>query len=184
MMTVRRFAGAVAIVGLSSCALLLLAPKPAESQKGGGAQAVTIVNPLPVPITASAPIQVFPAMTPFLRSLYLQWTEGGAHSQFLDPAVPESHVLVIEHVSARVNVLNKPKYAMVLVTTDATQHWLDLPCGGPTAALDGWTYFTCGGPTRIYLAPGEKLGFTMLPLEETGMGGFNVVFSGYVTRVQ
>lgn len=164
----------------------------AQPDSRSGSAPVTIVNPLPLPVTGSftvkdnsssnplfvrdvdaeqrVPVQLRGVLTPF---------EGGYGATIL-AVVPAGKLLVIEHVSISINARNAASViecGLGTATPTAFDYMLCQPMGSD--ALNN--FYAANSQTKFYVQPGNTLVATVATL--SGGGSIGAFASGYYVPI-
>ena len=164
---------AAACVALAIGSLLVIGSNDARAQNpNAGTVPVTVVSPLPLPVTLGPREAVQFSTTG-------SFTEVGAGTIDL-VTVPAGKRLVIEHVSARVNDTSGVGLSSCALTLDTVTDFLVCHPMGKDALNN---VYAANAQTKFYANAGQTVRFSARPLPGGGTGVLSAFASGYYEPV-
>jgi hypothetical protein len=142
---------------------------------------VTIANTVPVPVQPAFPM----GFQPFIRNVELAATNGSWGGQAAPLTVPAGKMLVIEHVSARIDLPNGQSIGSFALLTQSLSGsgglFFIAPQPQAIQANTGASVFVANSALRLYVTPQStvQFGFDRSSPDRDSTYGY-VTISGYV----
>lgn len=149
----------------------------------GGSAPVTVVNPLPLPVTGTVNVTgnvSVAAQEPFQTgTVPTFFNNGGGNKELI--VVPAGKRLVIEGVSANVNVSATGGLSAVAISTgpgfDRVNELTCVPVGATANDLNHW--FQCSTQVKFHAGPGSTVTFSVSTATGSSTGFYRAFASGY-----
>ena len=187
------------VVTLGVAGAFLISERSIAANPEPGSAPVNIVGPLPLPVTGTLGLApggsvtvANPATNPVLvsnineslrepfqfASVFIAFSSGGSNSNVV--TVPANKRLVIEHVSAAININSQGGLATAGLGISGSNVADFIACQATGSTSSNLSHFySCSVQTKFYAAPGQTVDFGVTSADGNGTGFYKVFVSGY-----